>query len=370
MKCFAAGLVLLCTVFCHAADRYSLLYQFDKGANDSNNQESIRPLLHSNTVFAATRGGGANNKGTLFRVNPDGTDYKLLHEFAGGDADGHSPCGTLIADSDTLFGMTTHGGRGKGGTIYSLRPDGSDFTVLHRFEGWYYDGDSPYGSLTLENDKLYGLTARGGTNDSGVLFCMAKDGTAFTLLRTFTGGRTDGATPYGSLTADADAFYGMTSAGGSRNKGIIFRIAKEGADYRILHHFTGGFDNGSTPAGTLLLHGDNLYGMTTDGGTADNGVIFTIRKDGTGFRILQSFAGHGADGSRPHGALVLHNDTLYGKRFTVLRRFADPLSLNASSDGIEPYGSLTVHQDALYGLTRRGGKNGGGVLFRYQLTIP
>jgi uncharacterized repeat protein (TIGR03803 family) len=129
--------------------------------------------------------------------------------------------------------------------------------------------------------------------------------------------------------------------------------------------------------------------MTTDGGIAGKGVIFTIKKDGTGFRILHSFSGRGDEGSRPHGALVMHADTLYGvtrsggrndngvlfslkpdgKRFIVLRRFADPLSLNAAGDGIEPYGTLAIGDNALYGLTRRGGK-GGGILFRYELPTP
>jgi uncharacterized repeat protein (TIGR03803 family) len=312
-----------------------------------------------------------------------------MHEFVGGDADGHSPCGALIADGDRLYGMTSRGGRGKGGVMFRLKPDGSDYTVLHVFQGWYYDGDTPYGTLLLDAGKFYGLTARGGTNDSGVLFRINKDGSDFALLRCFSGGRADGATPYGSLTADAAAFYGTTFAGGSRNKGVLFRVNKDGSDYKVLHHFTGGFDNGSNPAGSLLVHGDLLIGMTFDGGSGDKGIIFSIHKDGTGFRILRNFPSNGAEGSHPHGSLALHNETLYGvtrtggrgeagvlfslkpdgKQFTVLRRFADPSSHTTTDDGIEPYGSLSVHENTLYGMTRRGGK-GGGVLFRYALSTP
>ena len=49
---------LLAGALCHAADRYTVVYQFEKDANSNNSLESIRPLILGNTLYAATRNGG------------------------------------------------------------------------------------------------------------------------------------------------------------------------------------------------------------------------------------------------------------------------------------------------------------------------
>ena len=47
------------------------------------------------------------------------------------------------------------------------------------------------------------------------------------------------------------------------------------ADYTILHNFTGGANDGSWPLlGTLIQSGSTFYGMTTGGGSNNNGTIF------------------------------------------------------------------------------------------------
>jgi len=392
MKCFVAVVVLLGVTFCHAADRYGIVYAFPKGANEGAGHESIGPLIVGSVLYGATRTGGAAGKGTLFRIHTDGANFQLLHEFGCDPADGSRPCGTLVADDGTLYGMTSAGGTGNGrnGTIFRIRPDGSDYKILHHFEGWHLDGDTPYGSLLLDHGRLYGLTPRGGPHDAGVMFRINTDGTGFGLLYAFAGGTADGATPYGSLTADNDYFYGMTSAGGSRNRGIVFRLGKNGGDYKILHQFTGGYDNGSTPYGSLLVHGEHLYGMTFAGGLANKGTIFRLRKDGTGFTLLHSFSDNGSGGSRPQGGLVLYNGHLYGvtrtggrnecgvlfrlaldgQPFSLLRCFADPSNHLTKDDVSEPYGVVAIHDNALYGLARRGGKGAGGGVFRYELSVP
>ena len=377
-----------CSVAGAETSRYAVLHYFEKGSHDGATVESMQLLVRGQTIFGLTRSNGANSKGGLFSMNADGSGFRVLHNFIGGDADGHSPCGALIFDGSAFYGMTSHGGRGKGGVIFRANPDGADHTVIHHFMGWVYDGDTARGSLTLDGDFLYAMTARGGTNDFGVIFRIKKDGADFTLLHTFASGRGDGATPNGSLLMDGDSFYGMTSAGGQRNNGVIFRMSKDGASYSILHDFTNGLDDGSDPCGSLITDGTALYGTTSGGGNGDNGVIFRINKDGTGHRILHRFAGSGNDGVHPQSALTLVGSTLYGVTigggqnqagvlfqintsgtgFAVLHRFNDRLNPTLN-DGAEPCGDLTCDGNFLYGMTRAGG-DGGVVVFRYQHTVP
>jgi uncharacterized repeat protein (TIGR03803 family) len=382
------GLVLLATTLCHGAERYSIIHQFHEHANDLSSQEALRPILRGDALYGVTRGSGSQDKGTIYRINKDGTGFSVVHKFAG-YLDGYSPCGALADDGDYLYGMTSHDEADNFGVIFRLKPDGSNFTTIHRFKGWHFDGAKPFGSFILDDGKLYGFTARGGSNDCGVFFRLNRDGSDYAFMHRFIGGRTDGATPYRTPIVDSNAFYGTTFAGGLRSKGVIFRINKDGSEHKILHHFTGRGNEAGNPSGRLFLYRDMLYGMTFDGGTGDKGCIYSIRKDGTGFTIIYSFPITGYQGSRPHGSLALHRDTFYGltrngghndagvifrvnpdgKQFTVLHRFSDPANKAIKDDGVEPYGSLTVGDDALYGMTRRGGK-GGGVLFRYQLQNP
>ena len=57
-----------------------------------------------------TYAGGADGLGTIFSEDIDGTNFTLLHSFAGGPGDGANPIGDLLLSGSTLYGMTLRGG--------------------------------------------------------------------------------------------------------------------------------------------------------------------------------------------------------------------------------------------------------------------
>ena len=118
---------------------------------------------------------------------PIRAQINLLHEFAGGAADGENPWGDLIISGSTLYGMTQNGGSNDKGTIFSVQADGSGFTLLHEFAGSSFDGQYPLGSLIMSGTTLYGMTQNGGNNDRGTIFKIQTDGSGFTLLHAFAG---------------------------------------------------------------------------------------------------------------------------------------------------------------------------------------
>ena len=62
--------------------------------------------------------------------------------------------------------------------------------------------------------------------------------------------------------------YGMTQMGGNNNYyGTIFKITKAGDNFEVIHNFAGGNNDGKYPYGGLILDGNYLYGMTSQGGT-------------------------------------------------------------------------------------------------------
>jgi len=151
----------------------------------------------------------------------------------------------------------------------------------------------------------------------------------YTPLLNFNGA--NGQQPYSGLYSDGTFLYGMTRNGGTNGQGVVFRMKPDGTSDTVLLNFSTGA-NGYNPDGGLYSDGAFLYGMTTSGGSGTCspypcGTIFKIKPDGTGYTKLIDFTG--ANGATPTGSLI--------------------------SDGT-----------FLYGMTQNGGTNNSGVLFKIQ----
>jgi uncharacterized repeat protein (TIGR03803 family) len=262
-------------------------------------------------------------------------------------------------------------------TIFRIGTDGNNFSLLHSF-GSGSDGAYPCGSLTLIGSTLYGTTFWGGNNgNSGTIFQIGTDGSGYSTLHLFGGGG-DGANPHGNLTQNGSTLYGMTEYGGSisgANEGTIFQIGTDGSGYNVLHSFAGGGE-GSVPIGSLTLSGSTLYGMTDYGGSKGDGTVFSINTNGTGFSVLHSFTGSDGAGTRSC-TLTLIGSTLYGMTVgggnddggTIFRigtdgnNFSLLHSFGSGSDGVNPADSLTLVGSTLYGTTLSGGAADYGTIF-------
>ena len=119
-------------------------------------------------LYGTTSYGGINNKGVIFKIRPDGTEYIKLLDFAG-TTNGNTPWGSLVSDGTYLYGMTNGGGSANMGTIFKIMPDGTGYSKLLNFTGTS-NGSYPYCYLIYDSTFLYGMTIQGGTNDKGVIF--------------------------------------------------------------------------------------------------------------------------------------------------------------------------------------------------------
>jgi len=172
---------------------------------------------------------------------------------------GFNPQSTLVQGPDgMLYGTATYGEASVAGTIFKIQSDGSGFTVLKLFTN-SVEGANPYRGLALSSNVLYGTTGYGGISNIGTVFKVATDGTGYTVLKNFTGG--DGANPfYAGLTLSGSVLYGATYYGGSSNQGTVFKLNTDGTGYTVLKHFTG--SDGANPNAGLTLSGTVLYGTT------------------------------------------------------------------------------------------------------------
>ncbi len=127
-------------------------------------------VLSGATLYGTASGGGANGQGTIFKINTDGSGFKVLKSFSG--AEGAQPASRLVLAAGTLFGTTSIGGTSNLGTIFSIRTNGNAYTVLKNFVG--VDGaNPPLGGLLLLDGKLYGTTSYGGISNCGVVFSLS-----------------------------------------------------------------------------------------------------------------------------------------------------------------------------------------------------
>lgn len=356
-------------------------------------------ILAGDTLYGTTPAGGTFGKGTVFKINTDGTGFAVLHNCAGGTG-ADRPYAGLILSGETLYGTTYYGGDFSSGTVFKINTDGNEFTILYSFTGGS-DGWVPFGRLALSGSTLYGTASGGGTSGSGAVFRINTDGTGFANIHSFGGSPSDGANPEDGLTLSGSVLYGTTQRGGSSGWGTVFKINVNGTGFAILRNFNGGAGGGNP--NELLLSGSVLYGTAYAGGTGSEGSVFKINTDGTGFSTVYSFTATvdsgfpkfiktNVDGAKPLGGLTLSGNILYGTTYsgggggegTVFQvntdgsgftnRFhfllkPDPVLAGFFGylDGAKPRGRLVLLADTLYGTASEGGGLGGTV---FRMTIP
>lgn len=129
------------------------------------------------------------------------------------------------------------------------------------------------------------------------------------VLHGFAGRPNDGSAYISDLVKAGNVLYGTTSAGGKSDEGTVFSISPNGTGYKVLYSFKGKKD-GVGSAIALTNVGGTLYGVTIVGGNKGNGTVYSIDAAGT-FKTLYSFKG-GSDGARPSAPLSNVRGTLYG----------------------------------------------------------
>lgn len=292
---------------------YTTLHNFTGGVSNDGGNPYGSLTLSGTTLIGMTSAGGTSNDGTVFQIGTTGGNFGLLHSFTGAATDGGTSLGSLIQSGSTLFGTTNQGGTANMGTVFTINTDASGFGVIHSFTGSPGDGSGPgFSALAKSGAALYGTTPAGGAHDFGTLFKQNTDGTGYALVNSFNAASGGAWDPVGTLAVSGSILYGMTRQGGG-GAGTIFKENTDGTGFTTMHTFLGTpAGDGANPLGSLLIAGSEMYGMTPGGGTAGLGTVFEMGLDGTGYTVLHSFMGGTADGSMPQGDLTIVDSTLYG----------------------------------------------------------
>lgn len=361
--------------------------------------------LDGSTLFGVTYNGGLHLRGALFKIEADGSGYEVVHSFDNSGGGAYRPEGRLILDGGVLYGVTISGGLNDKGTVFRINTDGSDYEVLFSYGGAASGTVIPDGPLTLVDGVFYGVTDFGGTMNQGAVYKLNMDGTGFELVHSFGTVAGEGffRSPGGAsgaggttLLAVGSTLYGTTPLGGSTTAttggvgyGTIFKVNTDGSGYQVMHSFWSIAKDGANPHGELTLVGSTLYGAAPIGGARDAGALFKINTDGSGYKVLYSFHSIANDGTRPVDGLLTFGNTLYGvtdrggstsvggtngegtafkintdgSGYQILHHFGA-----VSQDGEEPNGPLVRVGATFYGTTQTGGANTYNTGFSYTGT--
>lgn len=311
-------------------------------------------------IYGVTASGGGNaQKGTIFRVQPDGS-FEQRYTFP--QTGPRTPLGGLIEISGTLYGTTSEGGNG-GGTLFKLSPAGV-LTVLHALDG--LEGFAPASALLLASSgSLVGTCAQGGGPASGTVFEI--DSSAqLSVLHAF--GSLNGNYPDGDLTLGSDgSLYGLTANAGPWGMATLFRLdPTEG--FSVVHAFTREEGTGAYTSRLLSLGPTDFYGFTIGGQANPEGTFFRSDLSGV-FTPLHQFVSEGGIPAEVHQAT---DGYLYGANEVSVVRLdgAGGVSFPHVFDypNPSPNSALTQFSDGyLYGTTRLGGTGHAGTIYRMSL---
>ncbi|KYZ86465.1 hypothetical protein [Alloalcanivorax xenomutans] len=251
-------------------------------------------VIDGNRLYGLDKGPEGN--GRLFAIDLDAQTPSLetLHTFsAGPQGQRQYPNGMILGSDGWLYGVTAYV-RGlpyapgtssaldtPTGTVYRIDPSlGTEsFQILHTFT--LQEGEIPW--QTRYGDTYHMMSSASSGRRDYVLAWLVEGPEGFLYGTLGVGNCTTlgtGTSLYNlplcqsSESADPERLDRYLSApphyDGPNLHGAVYRLAREGEAFHILHHFTGG-EGGSQPRGPLVAADGKIYGTTLSGGPLSGG---------------------------------------------------------------------------------------------------
>jgi len=334
-------------------------------------------------LYGNTFSGGANGLGTFYSYNTSTNQFAKLADFS--TATGGTPQSGVSQDPNNklFYGLTISGGTYNWGTVYTFDTSSNQLNAVYSFDG--VTGKYPYfNSMTFYNGLFYGTSYQGGTHGVGNIFSFNPATNDDSTLVSFNSNQS-GSPLYPEdvqLTQLNGVLYGISNSGGVTYNGTIYGYNVATGKDSVYFQFNG--TNGSEPTSQYLSYDPAnglLYGTTQQGGTNNDGIIFSFNPSTGQENILFNFT---SSAYVPNGSLLYDtaSNSFYGltslgganskgtifnfnpntNQFNVLGSFGNAL-------GGSPINLIKGPCGLLFGTTTYGGNaGGGGVLFSFNLS--
>ncbi|MEM1219571.1 MAG: choice-of-anchor tandem repeat GloVer-containing protein, partial [Bacteroidota bacterium] len=252
---------------------YSIIHDFDPDVSGQF-PEGALAVTASGQVYGFTSTGSASALGgIIYEYDTNTATFTILTNL--GSTALFNGISTLIIGSDgNLYGTSSGGGDFNNGAIYQFDLTTNTLTVLHSLDDGNDEGDDPESPLLEVGSGLfYGVADNGGANNDGVFFSYDLNTDTYTNLVNFQAS-SNGEFPRGTLLyASNQKIYGTTEEGGSDDVGTIYEFDPVTGILTSLHSFDE--DNGEEPVSGLIEVGTGLlYGVTQRGGDFNDGIVY------------------------------------------------------------------------------------------------
>ncbi|MBS0659576.1 MAG: hypothetical protein JSR82_15140 [Verrucomicrobia bacterium] len=321
-------------------------------------------------LYGLTDSNGANGRGTLFRVSPDGSNLTVLREFGAGPAaeQGSGPRALAASADGSIYGVVRQVGS-VGGGIFRYEIASGQFSWIQQQPAGQLADNA--GILHSASDGLVYAALDTASAKTERLVRLHPSGTGFTVLRTQTSTAASFAGT-GALTEGPDGLlYGITMRNGASTLPLLFRLTRDGSAFTPLTDINAGTFSAATPRGLLVTPAGQIFGFAST-------ALWRCQTDGTGFTVLRNYPSTvfgetpllGFDG-RIYVSLRFSGASSSGGLARFLpdgTGYEDIVAFPTSTEPLRgrfPVASPVVGPDgAFYGLTAGGGFANRGTLYR------
>jgi uncharacterized repeat protein (TIGR03803 family) len=246
-----------------------------------------------------------------------------IYNFPGGTAGGAYPLGNLTqASNGKIYGSTSSGGSSGNGILFELTPGyGANPILLSDIINLPLVQD---GNLTSRTGQNGDIILQGSSQNYSSCSIFNLDATVQAFLNIFTIPPLEPTVAKKGIKP-ADVFsgsveYGVILYGGANEEGIVYQVNTNGTGYVVLQDFTNATVEGQNPTLGLVLTntpgvGDTLYGTTSYGGVNNSGTVYVLYPAfvpyGIGDTVLHNFSSFPGE-ANPNGGLILSGNTLFG----------------------------------------------------------
>jgi uncharacterized repeat protein (TIGR03803 family) len=253
-----------------------------------------------------------DNKNFMFRMRPDGSEFEDIGSYNSSLAGKQNPVTTMVETHDgEIFGATSAIWSEKP-IFFKIKNDGTGFAKILDLQG-QLSADLVFGSdgnfyIAYGREGIFKLTPSGSISNIFV-HPYPNDGPEIKKIIEMNGGR----------LAAVTELSGSGGVTGARNYGTIFSVEKNGTGYREIYAFLS--REFSSPVDMVQSMDGWLYVASSHGGATRNGLVYKLRPDGTSFTKVKEF--NGDDGENPN--------SLFFRRAVQSLTF-DPLPDKKTSD--------------------------------------
>jgi uncharacterized repeat protein (TIGR03803 family) len=267
-------------------------------------------IEHNGKYYGLTEKGGQYNLGVLYEFDPNTGVYSKKFDFNGA-TNGSNPKGALSEFNGKLYGITYDGGSGGSGVIFEYNPVTNVFTKKLDINTSLH-GSFCYGNLVLFQNNFYALLSDAPGSIEGSIIRWNPVTNVCTKMQDFVS--PNGRFPYCSLVIKNNKLYGMTSSGGNSyfSDGVMFVYDPIANIKSTFFHFDDDLNGtGGKPQNSLTVVGNDLWGLTSSGGTGGGGVIFKYRNVPANYTVKYNLDDT-LDGSLSRSTMTFIDGKLYG----------------------------------------------------------